>query len=98
MIHRLYPDYDGPMEYRALPHVANSDLKEIVARHNGKSRPENIEQIFAFGNLVDALICEPYKADLNHEKIALAQAMKATFFRDPMIQKIFSVADFRRQH
>lgn len=94
----IMPDYDGPMEYRALPHVANSDLKEIVMRHHGKTRPDNLEQVFAFGNLVDAMLLEPHKANMNHAKLEVAMAMKKTFFKDSLIRQIFNISDFRRQH
>lgn len=98
LVHRIYPDYDGPIEYRALPFVANSDLKELMSRHNGKSKPDNLEEIFAFGNLFDALVLEPYKANMEHGKLEQALEMKKNLFKDPLIQQIFTLADFRRQH
>jgi hypothetical protein len=98
LAHRFYPDYDGPIEYRALPFVANSDLKEIVRRHHGKVLLDNIEEIYSFGSLFDAMVLEPHKADLSHEKLERAIAMRDVLFRDKLIRDIFSLPDFRRQH
>jgi hypothetical protein len=98
MIHRIYPFYDGIIEYRELPFVANSDLKEIMDRHYGKTKLDNLEEIFAFGSLFDALVLEPHKANLSHDKLERAKEMRSVLFRDDLIQKIFHLPDFRRQH
>jgi hypothetical protein len=84
--------------YRAHQFVANSDLKEVVARYNGKKKLENLEVIFEFGSLFDALVLEPHKANMDHGKLELALAMKKTLLNDKMIQKVFGMYDFRRQH
>ena len=82
-------------------YASNSDLKKIVARHEGRTEMEGIQQIFAFGTAMHAGILEPHLADytgIEPHKIELLKEMRKTFWRDELCRKIIMAPDFKREH
>lgn len=89
------------MSYFNHHYASNSDLKELVARHNGKTKPDNIEAIFDFGTEFHAGILEPHNSNLariSTEQVELISDMAKTFWKDEMCRKIAMMPDFRREH
>jgi hypothetical protein len=50
-------------DYFSLPAVSNSDLKELKKAYYAET-PRDLAAVFAFGNLVDAMLTERVKLDL----------------------------------
>lgn len=89
------------MSYFQHPNASNSDLKSLVAREEGRQKPDNIQLIYDFGTEFHAGILEPHKADLskiNPEQVQLIKDMSKTFWKDPMCRDIAMASDFRREH
>lgn len=89
------------MSYFKHHYASNSDLKEIVSRHEGRSKPENIEAIYDFGTEFHAGILEPHKADwskVSAEQKQLIEHMAKTFWKDKLCRDIVMMPDFRREH
>lgn len=101
------------MNYFEHPFVSNSDLKQIVARANGKTQPDNLQEIFDDGSLNHHALLEPHKADewlkiqllhpeadrrKSQAKYDRAKAMAATVLKDPFLQKLIMMPDFKREH
>lgn len=80
-------------------YISNSDLKQLRKMVDPKFQdPADLEEIFAFGTLVHALILEPHKADMNHKDYGIAMDMARTFIADPLCSKLLHVHDLRREH
>lgn len=80
-------------------YISNSDLKHLRKMIDPKFEdPADLDEIFAFGTLVHAMILEPHKADLNHKDYGLAMDMAKTFMADPMCVQLLHVHDLRREH
>lgn len=82
-------------------YVSNSDLKELMARYEGREKPKNIQDIYDFGTEFHAGILEPHKADLSklsEDEQLLIKEMSKTFWADSMCQQIAMMPDFRREH
>lgn len=89
------------MSYFQHHYASNSDLKEIVNRHEGRQKPENISAIYDFGTEFHAGILEPHKADwtkVSAEQKLLIEAMAKTFWKDNLCRNFAMVSDFRREH
>jgi hypothetical protein len=80
-------------------YVSNSDLKRLRHLTDPKFQdPADLEEIFAFGKLVEDLILQPHKANYNHRDIGKAQEMERTFRDDPICRQLLHIHDLRRQH
>lgn len=80
-------------------YVSNSDLKRLRKLIDPKFEdPADLEEIFAFGNLVEDVILEPHKANYQHKDIEKAKEMERTFRADPICNKLLATYDLRRQH
>lgn len=89
------------MSYFQHHYASNSDLKEIVARHEGRMKPENIQEIFDFGSALHAAILEPHKVEwekFDEDEQQMLKMMRDTFWRDQMCRDIVMMPDFRREH
>lgn len=100
------------MSYFQHDFVSNSDLKEIMRRHNGKEQPDNLQEIFDAGTLNHQALLESHKAkkwlsetvlsklgaDDHLRKYNLAFEMAHTVLRDDLCRKVLMSADFRREH
>jgi hypothetical protein len=89
------------VSYFAHSYISNSDLKEIVRRHNGIPKMEGLQEVFDFGSEFHAGILEPHKSDLSRIKAEdqeLIKVMSKTFWKDEMCRKIAMAHDFRREH
>lgn len=80
-------------------YISNSDLKHLRKMLDPKFEdPADLEEIFAFGRLVEDCILQPHQADYNHKDIEKALAMARTFKADSICQQLLWVHDLRRQH
>lgn len=86
------------MTYFDHQYVSNSDLKEVFDLHTGRSKPDNIQEIYDLGSLNHHVLLEPHKADRNHPEYALATTMANTVLKDKLCQQIIMMQDFRREH
>jgi hypothetical protein len=87
------------MNYFESHYISNSDLKRLRKMIDPKFEdPADLEEIFAFGTLVHALILEPHKADVNHKDYGLAVDMAKTFMADPFCAQLLHIHDLRREH
>lgn len=89
------------MTYFEHPYASNSSLKEVVARHNGKTKPENIQLLYDFGTEFHAGITEPHKMNVDKitpEQVQLIADMRRTFWKDDLCRQIAMTPDFRREH
>ncbi len=89
------------MSYFQHPYASNSDLKELVSRHEGREKPDNLEAIFDFGSAFHAGILEPHKLDtstLTPAQVELVRVMSKTFWKDEMCRNIAMAQDFKREH
>lgn len=89
------------MSYFNHHYASNSDIKELVARHNGKTKPENIQLLYDFGTEFHSGITEPHKMDktkITQDQVELIEEMSKTFWKDDMCRKIAMMSDFRREH
>lgn len=87
------------MNYYNHHYISNSDLKQLRKMMDPKFQdPADLEEIFAFGRLVEDLILQPHQADYEHKDIDKAIAMCGTFKRDSICQQILWLHDLRRQH
>lgn len=92
------------MDYFDLPHMSNSDLSELDRQINARELPANIQQLFSFGHLTDALTGDQennlnYESGIlkvgneihtfNEEQMNRAILMKAAYEADPLLQKAF---------
>lgn len=90
--------------YFNSPYVSNSDLKELVSRHEGRSKPDNIQDIYDFGTQFHSGILEPHKAIHFNEELPdiqtvdLLQQMHQTFWADELCRSMIMLPDFRREH
>lgn len=79
--------------------ISNSDLKQLRKMMDPKFQdPADLEEIFAFGHLVEDIILQPHQADYNHKNIDKALAMAATFKADSICRQMLWIHDLRRQH
>jgi hypothetical protein len=80
-------------------YISNSDLKRLRKMIDPKFQdPADLEEIFAFGTLVHALIFEPHKADREHKDYGLAMDMAKAFMNHQLCRQILHVHDLRREH
>lgn len=82
-------------------YLSNSNLKDldkIINPGGHEMSPEELEEIFAFGHLVEDCIFAPHKADRSHRDLGLAMDMAKTFREDQLFQQILLAPDLRRQH
>lgn len=79
-------------------YVSNSDLKSIISKAEGKTQPENLQQIFDAGTLNHQALLEPHKADPSAKGYGLAVTMAQTVLRDKLCSKLIMMHDFRREH
>lgn len=89
------------MSYFNHRYASNSDIKEIVARHHGKTKPDNIQLLYDFGTEFHSGITEPHKMDktkITQDQVELIGDMSKTFWKDDMCRKIAMMSDFRREH
>jgi hypothetical protein len=89
------------MSYFAHSYASNSDIKEIVNRHHGRTKPENIQELYDFGSEFHSGIIEPHKMDktkITETQVELIDAMSKRFWKDDMCRKIAMMPDFRREH
>lgn len=89
------------MSYFNHHFASNSDIKEIVARSQGKEKPENIQDIYDMGTETHSGVIEPHKMRvgiLDQDQIELISAMSKTFWRDKMCRDIMMAPDLRREH
>jgi hypothetical protein len=81
--------------------ASNSDIKEIVGRHEGRTKPENIKELYSFGTEFHSGILEPHNANLSlisTEQVELIGDMAKTFWKDPLCRQVVMMPDFRREH
>lgn len=64
--------------YYSLPYVSNSELGSLQDLLYDRSKPDNIQGIYDFGNLVDAMLTEKDKFD-NETGILTDQGRELTF-------------------
>lgn len=90
------------MNYYARPQVSNSDLGNLKAEMYGLQKPDNIQEIYDFGNLVDAMLTEPNLIDYSNQSIwlhndwqkvddvkwKLANKMVQSMLKDPFISLV----------
>lgn len=89
------------MNYFNHPSASNSNLKEIVDRYNGRTKPENIQLLYDFGTEFHSGIIEPHKMDktkITTDQVELIAEMSKTFWKDDLCRKIAMMHDFRREH
>lgn len=89
------------MSYFNHHYASNSDIKKIVAKHNGVPEMDGLQGIFDFGTAFHAGILEPSKIDfskLNPEQVNLLSSMTKTFWKDELCRSVVSSPDFRREH
>jgi hypothetical protein len=89
------------MNYFNHPSASNSNIKEVVGRFHGKTKPENIQLLYDFGTEFHSGIIEPHKMDVSKitpEQVDLIKEMSKTFWKDDMCRKISMMDDFRREH
>lgn len=89
------------MSYFHHPYASNSDLKEIVARSEGRAKPDNLQAIFDFGTELHAGILEHHKMQpdaINQAQKELIAEMEKTFWRDTLCRNFVMQKDFRREH
>ena|SRR5688572_22847664 len=87
------------MSYFNSHYISNSDLKRLRKMMDPKFQdPADLEEIFAFGRLVEDCILQPHQADYTHKDIDKALAMARTFKADSICQQLLWVHDLRRQH
>lgn len=89
------------MTYFKHHYASNSDLKELVARDDGRQKPENIQELYDFGTEFHAGILEPHNANLSMistEQVELIKDMAKTFWKDEMCRNIAMMSDFKREH
>jgi hypothetical protein len=83
-------------------YTSNSDLKLLRKMLEPESSfdmdPQELEEIFEFGHLVEDCIFAPHQANRAHKDIGHAMDMAKTFHADPMCQQILLAPDLRRQH
>jgi len=80
-------------------YISNSDLKKLQKMINPDFQdPSDLEEIFAFGRLVEDCIMQPHQANYEHQDIEKALSMARTFKTDPICQQLLWVHDLRRQH
>lgn len=88
------------MSYFQHQYASNSDLKEIVCRHEGRTKPD-LKEIFDFGSAFHAGILEPHKADytnVSKEDQELIKQMSKTFWKKEICRNLVMMPDFRREH
>lgn len=89
------------MGYFQNNYASNSDIKEVVARHEGRTKPDNIHEIYNFGTAFHAGILEPHKVDqsaISVDQVDLLKVMSSTFWKDKMCRDIVLQYDFRREY
>jgi hypothetical protein len=64
------------MNYYSRPQVSNSDLGNLKGEMYGLQKPPNIQDIYDFGNLVDAMLTEPNLIDYHEKRIWLHDEWK----------------------
>lgn len=80
-------------------YISNSDFKALRKMVDPKFEdPADLEEIFAFGRLVEDIILQPHQADYNHKDIGKAHDMARTFKADSICQQLLWIHDLRRQH
>lgn len=94
--------------YYTRPEVSCSTLKSLKQALYLTKRPDNLQHIFDYGSLVDALVTEPENIDHSTNTLHLAHGGVATFtdedwqkacdqkrsiMKDPYLAQLFSVAD-----
>jgi len=92
------------LSYYDRKEVSNSMLSALKHELEGREMPDNIQDIFDFGNLVDAMITEPdridYAASTMDGKPAkdfeLALSMRNAFERNETCQAVINGADFQK--
>ncbi len=96
--------------YKMFGYVSNSTLGELFNVLNGIHRPDNLQDIFDFGNLVDGLVTEIDKIDLESNtmtdqnrkvvfdqyKMQQAILMQEAVLADPMFSLLMQ--DCKMQH
>jgi phosphoenolpyruvate carboxylase len=91
------------MNYFDSHYISNSDLKKASRYWNPQyEEPENIEEIFKDGTLIHETLLEPHKVmhldPFADPKFALALEMAKTMRKDPIIDRLFKMHDFRVEH
>jgi hypothetical protein len=89
------------MTYFNHHYASNSDIKEIVNRSKGITKPENIEIIYNLGTEVHSGVLERHKLRpdaTTQDQKTLINAMADRFWADPLCRDIVLMDDFRREH
>lgn len=88
------------MSYFETPNASNSDIKKIVARHEGRDNPP-ADGVFDFGDEFHNGITQPLKYNpkrVSEDDQKLISVMHNTFWKDVLCRQIAMTPDFRREH
>jgi hypothetical protein len=63
----------------------------------GSSEPENLEEIFELGTLIDTTLLEPHLSNLGSDDYELAKVMANTVLKDNLLRNLIMMYDFKRK-
>jgi len=96
--------FQDDVDYHNRPEVSNSKLTQLKKELEGIEDLENIQEIYDFGNLVDAMITEPDRIDFTNglfdgaaaKDFDLAYQMRDAFMKNESCRHFIKNADFQK--
>jgi hypothetical protein len=86
------------MNYFNHSYVSKSNLVDLKRKLDPNStQPENLEQIFDLGTLIDVTLLEPHLANVDHKDYELAKTMANAIFKDRLLRDLIMMPDFKRK-
>lgn len=79
-------------------YLSNSTLKAAVDEYEGRSKPDNLDEIFEFGRLVHHIALEPEKADRFHDNWDQAFGMANALLENRLTKMFLEMGGNKYEH